>query len=56
LAALSVSFSRVIESGWQTTRVTPGPPVESADSSERGVGTAPPAQGVIEQSGVGSGQ
>ena len=49
-------FKRVIESGWQTTRVTPGPLVERADASVRAVGTSPPAQGLTEQSGAGSGQ
>src|SRR6266576_3708243 len=55
--ALATDFcSRVSESGWQTTRVTPGPPVATADASERAVGTCPPAHGVTEQSGAGSGQ
>src|SRR5213592_4790735 len=44
---------RLMESGWQTTRVTPTPPVETADASERAVGTAPPAHGFTEQSGAG---
>ena len=47
---------RLSESGWQTTRVTPGPVVERAEASDRAVGTSPPAHGVTEQSGAGSGQ
>ena len=55
--ALAIAFdSRVIESGWHTTRVTPGPPVATADASVRAVGTSPPAHGLTEQSGPGSGQ
>src|SRR5437764_10021893 len=49
-------WRRLSESGWQTTRVTPGPVVETADASDRAVGTSPPAHGVTEQSGAGSGQ
>jgi hypothetical protein len=48
--------SRLIESAWHTTRVVPGPVVESAVDSGRAVGTSPPAHGLIEQSGAGSGQ
>src|SRR5712691_1424919 len=40
--------ARLTESRWQTTRVTALP--ERADASERGVGTSPPAHGLIEQS------
>jgi hypothetical protein len=36
--------------------VVPVPPGTTAEASERGVGTTPPAHGVIEQSGAGSGQ
>jgi hypothetical protein len=44
------------ESGWHTTRVTPGPTLEAAEASDRMVGTSPPAHGLTEQSGAGSGQ
>src|SRR3954467_7917027 len=40
----------------QTTRVTPGGFVLSADASERAFGTLPPAAGLTEVSGLGSGQ
>src|SRR4051795_11747545 len=46
------AFRRVSESGRQTTRAwSPG-----AEASERSAGTLPPVQGLIEQSGAGSGQ
>src|SRR5688572_303117 len=41
---------------WQTTRTSPGPLPVTADASERALGTPPPAGGVTEVSGVGSGQ
>src|SRR5437588_12802863 len=47
---------RLSESGWQTTRVTPRPVGERAEACDRAGGTGPPAQGVTEQSGAGSGQ
>jgi len=47
---------RVSESALHTTRVSPGRDRSSADGSDRAVGTLPPAQGVTEQSGLGSGQ
>src|SRR5919204_3295606 len=49
-------WRRRSESFWHTTRVVPVPVVESAEASDRGVGTAPPAHGFTEQSGAGSGQ
>src|SRR3954468_18284381 len=48
--------SRVSESGWHTTCVEPGRLLISDDDSERTAGTSPPVQGLIEQSGAGSGQ
>src|SRR4051794_6523975 len=55
--ASAIDFCRRLsESGWHTTRVTPGPVVDVAEASERAVGTSPPAHGVTEQSGAGSGQ
>src|SRR4051794_8011886 len=50
------ALRRRSESDWQTTRVLPGLLRSSAEDSERIVGTAPPAQGLTEQSGAGSGQ
>src|SRR5262245_55003430 len=44
---------RFRESGWHTTLVFGS---ETADASDRAVGTAPPAHGDNEQSGAGSGQ
>src|SRR4051812_6429398 len=41
---------------WHTTRVTPGGFVLSAEASERTFGTFPPAAGLTEVSGFGSGQ
>src|SRR3954454_21269791 len=41
---------------WQTTRVTPGGLILSAEASERTFGTLPPAAGLTEVSGLGSGQ
>jgi hypothetical protein len=41
---------------WQTTLVLPGGFFFSADASERAFGTAPPAAGLTELSGAGSGQ
>src|SRR5687768_14266375 len=52
-SALAIDrWARLKESGRQTTRVT-RLSVVSADSSERAVGTAPPAHGSTEQSGAG---
>src|SRR5204863_3216915 len=50
------AFSAFMELGWQTTRVLPGRLLMSADPSERIFGTLPPAHGLTEQSGFGSGQ
>src|SRR3954453_14577712 len=44
------------ESLWQTTRVEPGSLRFNDDDSERAWGTSPPAHGLMEQSGAGSGQ
>src|SRR3954451_14637323 len=41
---------------WHTTRVLPGGFVFSAEASERTLGTLPPAAGLTEVSGLGSGQ
>jgi hypothetical protein len=41
---------------WQTTRTLPGPFPVTAEESERKSGTLPPAAGVTEVSGRGSGQ
>src|SRR5687768_12856266 len=49
-------FARRSDSGWQTTRVSPGADVRSAEGSERAFGTAPPAAGVTLVSGAGFGQ
>src|SRR3954471_18658447 len=47
---------RLIESSRHTTRVLLVLDGFSADDSERAFGTPPPAHGLIEQSGAGSGQ
>src|SRR5690349_5756228 len=41
---------------WQTTRTSPGPAPVTSDAKERAFGTLPPAGGVTELSGAGSGQ
>ncbi len=43
-------------SPWQTTRTSPGPLPVTAERSERASGTSPPAGGLTEVSGAGSGQ
>src|SRR5919201_5687640 len=48
--------SRASEPDWQTTRVVPRACPFSADASERALGTAPPAAGLTDVSGLGSGQ
>src|SRR3954453_886247 len=47
---------RLIESSWHTTRVLLVLDFFSAEDSERGFGTSPPAHGFTEQSGAGSGR
>ena len=49
-------FACFREPFWQTTRVLPGGFALSADASERAFGTLPPAAGLTEVSGFGSGQ
>ena len=50
------AFSRLSELAWQTTRVSPGAFLSSADASVRASGTAPPAGGETDVSAAGSGQ
>src|SRR5918997_592306 len=45
-----------MEPCWHTTRVRPGALRRRADRSERAFGTLPPAAGLIDLSGAGSGQ
>src|SRR4051794_21942834 len=47
---------RLSEPVWQTTRVFPRSFAFSAEASERALGTAPPAAGLTDVSGRGSGQ
>src|SRR3954471_4419695 len=55
-AALMSLFRRFSESFLHTTRVVPGGFVLSADASVRTFGTLPPAAGLTDVSGLGSGQ
>src|SRR5687767_13413655 len=50
---LIAAFSDVL---WQTTRTSPGPAPVTADLSERAFGISPPAGGLTDVSGAGSGQ
>src|SRR3954469_15744466 len=49
-------FATLSEFAWQTTRVDPGGRFFSADASVRTFGTLPPAAGLTDVSGFGSGQ